>query len=238
MNPRRLLLVGSAAAAAVIAFWLHHLAAHPQRQPLSAPAPPPPPPSAASAARLPECPDTPDANPLGGPCVPRALRNAPPDPGPDNDKTLAGIDSNRNGVRDDIERYIAANYGDSPQKVAYLMQYAREYLPFVSRAMNSPADALAQSARLSRANACAARLIGPAGRAMTFAELRRFDEWLNAARDMEIQHLNTPDRLARFVQNEKLLAGHGLTLEDWKSVQTACDFPAVDLSAQPQGEKR
>jgi hypothetical protein len=188
--------------------------------------------------QLPECPEALGANPMGGPCIPRALRNAPPDPGPENDKTLAGIDSNGNGVRDDVERYIVANYAESPAKVAFLLQYAREVLPFVSTTMNSPAVALAQSARLSRANACAARLIGPGDRAMTTAELRRFDEWLDAAKNVEIQHLNTTDRLAQFIKNEKLLAGHGLTLENWNSVQTACDFPAIDRSAQPQGEKQ
>lgn len=198
-------------------------------------------PTAASVphqVRVPECPEALGANPMGGPCIPRALRNAPPEPGPENDKTLAGIDSNGNGVRDDIERYIAANYGDSPQKVAYLMQYAKALAPFVSGTLNSSADALERSAYLSRTNACAARLISPAGRAMTTAELRRFDEWLDAARDVEVQHLNTADRLAQFIKNERLLAGQGLTLENWNSVQTACDFPAVDRSAQPQGEKQ
>jgi hypothetical protein len=32
----------------------------------------------------------------------------PPDPGPENDNTLAGIDSDGDGVRDDIERHIAS----------------------------------------------------------------------------------------------------------------------------------
>ena len=34
----------------------------------------------------------------------------PPDPGPAGMATLAGIDSNNNGVRDDVERYIALTY--------------------------------------------------------------------------------------------------------------------------------
>jgi hypothetical protein len=188
--------------------------------------------------QLPECPEALGANPMGGPCIPRALRNAPPDPGPENDKTLAGIDSNGNGVRDDIERYIAANYGDSPQKVAFLMQYAREVLPFVSTTMNSSAVALAQSARLSRASACGALLIGPSSRPFTTSEMQTLNAWFDAAKQVEIEHLNTADRLAQFIKNERLLAGQGLTLENWNSVQTACDFLAVDRSAQPQGERQ
>lgn len=209
-------------------------------------APPPqagqaPSPVAASVphpVRVPECPEALGANPMGGPCIPRALRNAPPDPGPENDKTLAGIDSNSNGVRDDIERYIAANYGDSPQKMAYLLQYAKELRPFVSTAMNSPAEALAQSARLSRTNACGALLIGPHGRPFTTSEMQTLNAWFDAAKQVEIEYLNTTDRLAQFIKNDRLLAGQGLTLENWNSVQTACDFVAVEGSAQPQGEKQ
>ncbi|AXA90088.1 hypothetical protein [Massilia sp. YMA4] len=37
----------------------------------------------------------------------------PPDPGDAGRATLAGIDSNANGVRDDLERHIARHFGDS-----------------------------------------------------------------------------------------------------------------------------
>lgn len=39
-----------------------------------------------------------------------AQANLPPDPGPAGMATLAGVDSNGNAVRDDIERYIALTY--------------------------------------------------------------------------------------------------------------------------------
>lgn len=238
MRRSRLFLTITCAAAllAVVAFGVFFRApegSQPNDEQAAAPGISP----AMSRAQVPECSEALGANPLGGLCIPRALRGAPPDPGPDNDKTLAGIDSNGNGVRDDIERYIAANHGESSQKVAYLMQYARAVAPFVRERMNSPAEALKHSAHLSRTNACAARLIGPADRAMTPAELRRFDEWLDAAQAVEIQHLNTADRLARFIENERMLSGQGLTLENWNSAQAACDFPAADRSAQPTGEK-
>lgn len=48
----------------------------------------------------------------------------PPDPGPAGKATLAGIDSNGNGVRDDVERYIAINHQDSAKVRAALMQFA------------------------------------------------------------------------------------------------------------------
>ena len=48
----------------------------------------------------------------------------PPDPGPDNDKTVSGIDSNNNGIRDDVERWIAHAYPTSAKMRAAASQVA------------------------------------------------------------------------------------------------------------------
>ncbi|MFA6396060.1 MAG: hypothetical protein WCW84_08835 [Sulfurimonas sp.] len=42
----------------------------------------------------------------------------------ENSKTIAGIDSNTNGVRDDVEIYIYSNYS-KPEEQKALMQYAK-----------------------------------------------------------------------------------------------------------------
>lgn len=42
----------------------------------------------------------------------------PPDPGDSANATVAGIDTDSNGVRDDLDRYIAQTYGDNPTKYA------------------------------------------------------------------------------------------------------------------------
>lgn len=56
----------------------------------------------------------------------QALVNAlPPDPGEAGKQTLEGIDSDRDGVRDDVQRYIVLNYLDSAKTRAALMQYAK-----------------------------------------------------------------------------------------------------------------
>ena len=51
----------------------------------------------------------------------------PPEPPPElNNLTLAGIDANQNGVRDDVERVIAKQFGgttDYPLVIAYAKQY-------------------------------------------------------------------------------------------------------------------
>lgn len=51
-------------------------------------------------------------------------KNLPPDPGAEADKTIAGIDANRNGIRDDVELAIFKEYPDSAKTRAVLLQYA------------------------------------------------------------------------------------------------------------------
>ena len=50
----------------------------------------------------------------------------PPDPGEEGKKTLLGIDSNDNGVRDDVEIWVYTSY-EKPIERAVLMQNARAY---------------------------------------------------------------------------------------------------------------
>jgi hypothetical protein len=49
----------------------------------------------------------------------------PPDPGEAGKATLEGIDSDNDGVRDDIQRYIALTYPDSEKTRAVLIQFAK-----------------------------------------------------------------------------------------------------------------
>lgn len=50
--------------------------------------------------------------------------NLPPDPGAGANKTVAGIDANENGIRDDVELAIFKEYPDSAKTRAVLLQYA------------------------------------------------------------------------------------------------------------------
>src|SRR3989344_8373552 len=51
-------------------------------------------------------------------------KNLPPPPGADADKTVQGIDANRNNIRDDVELAIFKEYPDSAKTRAVLLQYA------------------------------------------------------------------------------------------------------------------
>lgn len=49
----------------------------------------------------------------------------PPDPGENGKLTLAGVDADADGLRDDIQRYIAISHPDSAKERAALTQYAK-----------------------------------------------------------------------------------------------------------------
>ena len=51
-------------------------------------------------------------------------KNLPPDPGAEADKTIAGVDANNNGIRDDVELAIFKAYPNSAKTRAALLQYA------------------------------------------------------------------------------------------------------------------
>lgn len=50
--------------------------------------------------------------------------NLPKDPGAEADKTVSGIDANKNGIRDDVEVAIFKEYPNSAKTRAVLLQYA------------------------------------------------------------------------------------------------------------------
>ena len=51
-------------------------------------------------------------------------KNLPPDPGATADATIAGVDANNNGIRDDVELAIFKAYPNSAKTRAVLLQYA------------------------------------------------------------------------------------------------------------------
>src|SRR5687768_1528267 len=63
-----------------------------------------------------------------GECVPqRLLDKLPSHPGRGGEDTLAGVDADGDGVRDDVQRFIVENYGYSERGVGALNNLARSY---------------------------------------------------------------------------------------------------------------
>ena len=62
----------------------------------------------------------------------------PPDPGEAGKQTLAGIDSDNDGVRDDVQRYIAETYAHSLKQRAVLTQSAMTWQKIVDDGEDKP----------------------------------------------------------------------------------------------------
>ena len=60
----------------------------------------------------------------------------PPDPGEAGKVTLEGVDSDNDGVRDDIQRYIAINYPESINANKALTGLAKVYQDFIINSNN------------------------------------------------------------------------------------------------------
>lgn len=58
-------------------------------------------------------------------CIPQHLANLPTDPGKAGMDTLEGIDSDKDGLRDDVQRFITLNYGHSERAVQALRAVAK-----------------------------------------------------------------------------------------------------------------
>jgi len=62
----------------------------------------------------------------GGGVSPVSGRTLPPEPDPAvNKATIAGVDSNNDGLRDDVERWLDEKYGGDKKKLSGVRKYAR-----------------------------------------------------------------------------------------------------------------
>lgn len=87
--------------------------------------------------------------------------NLPPDPGEEADKTVAGVDANYNGIRDDVELAIFQKYPNSAKTRAVLLQYALALqMEFIQPIVNT-IIATEVITELSRADTCVADILVP-----------------------------------------------------------------------------
>lgn len=121
-------------------------------------------------------------------------KNLPPDPGAEADKTVAGIDANKNGIRDDVELAIFKEYPDSAKTRAALLQYALALqMEVVQKIVNK--DTVTEVAtEQSRADTCLADTLVPRKTpesARDDIEMGKIDIFINF---IENKQLNTEQR--------------------------------------------
>lgn len=133
--------------------------------------------------------------------------NLPPDPGAAGEATLEGIDSDNNGVRDDVQRWIVMNYPNSEKTRAALTQMVSSMQQFLLDAVD-PVKSYANAVQQDRDIECLV-YVQPSG----FYEI-----------DVEFQavFLNTYLRSKTWLQADKHLSGKAFPSHSNK--KQGCNF--------------
>jgi hypothetical protein len=133
----------------------------------------------------------------------------PPDPGEAGKQTLLGIDSDGDGVRDDVQRYIALTYPDEPKVRAALTQFANQYQGLLPQADDRDA-AYNHAVKLMRHLDC---LVGIKG-----------EDFIKISPALRAVILNTRQRSLAYIKFSDNLGGQQITSTPLKEWKTACAF--------------
>jgi len=140
----------------------------------------------------------------------------PPEPDPqENNATLAGIDSNNNGVRDDVERWIYHEYKDKhPVYIDVAMQQARAWQKIMTSHVS---DAKQTTKFMENATSCEAYY-------KTYAD--EFNEPLLIRDDIQLKwlFLKLETRKKKYIAYDKALSGGVYTVPWSWELKSKCDF--------------
>ena len=133
----------------------------------------------------------------------------PPDPGEAGKVTLEGIDSDGDGLRDDVQRYIALTYPDSLKTRAALRQFA---LTLNKTTLESPDEesALRNTELEARASECLWYI--HAEQSIQMSDL------------LMAEYLNTLDRSRAYLEYNSKLGGNVFKGRDFDEYRSSCTF--------------
>lgn len=135
-----------------------------------------------------------------------------PMPNPkENNKTVAGIDSDNNGIRDDIQRWINEKYADKPRtKMAVKQMASGMHLDLIST--SDKAQSIIAGQKVLNDSSCLAYIVG-------------IEEEIKIGRELETKLLNTRDRHYADIKSNANFSGQAIPVpykdEDMKS---SCSF--------------
>ena len=157
--------------------------------------------------------------PTGADCIPQHMANLPPDPGEAGKATIEGIDADKDGVRDDVQRYIVENWSHSERAMQALFLVAKGRQQHVSLG-----DSLGKEEtrklwpEIERISDCSTSIETP--------DMLR----LSAIEQVRVRVLNTPERYLRAKEFDLQFAQGAFLLGAPKTPVEACGF---DPSALP-----
>ena len=138
----------------------------------------------------------------------------PPDPGEAGKATLAGIDSDNDGVRDDVQRYIVVTYPSSAKTHEALFQTAKAQQQLVIESTNR--EASINNSYLSAAALDCLRYVRPNDRTAVFNALRAVV-------------LNTTERSRAYLKADGHLGGQGYYVTPLDQRKQRCTFNPDEL---------
>ncbi|KKR53825.1 MAG: hypothetical protein UT90_C0004G0010 [Parcubacteria group bacterium GW2011_GWA1_40_21] len=115
-------------------------------------------------------------------------KNLPPDPGAEADKTVAGIDANQNGIRDDVELAIFKEYPNSAKTRAVLLQYALALQMEAVQMVVNGGTVTEVATEQSRADTCLADTLVPRKTpesSREYSDIEKIDIFINFLEDKQ-----------------------------------------------------
>ena len=149
--------------------------------------------------------------------------NLPPDPGALANQTIAGIDANQNGIRDDVELAIFKEYPDSAKTRAVLLQYALALQMEFTQPIVNTITATEVIREDDRASSCVADVLVPRESpesSRSNADMKKIDVFINFIQKLQINTKERNQAQADFYEN----------LRSYNSLDTVCDIDYSTLS--------
>jgi len=140
--------------------------------------------------------------------------NLPPSPGDLADATVAGLDANANGIRDDVELAIFEKYPDSAKKRAVSLQYAKALQMEFTQPFLNTEIVVAVIQEIGRADACLADELVPRKNPesfRTYPDLEKINSYIDF---IELVQINNSNRID-FDNNFYELTGSYSSLENY-----------------------
>ena len=138
----------------------------------------------------------------------------PPDPGEEGKQTLEGVDSDNDGVRDDIQRYIILTYPNSAKVREALFQYAKSLQTSILES-ESEERSLENAQNNDLALICLRTMVDSAGQKRG---------------EMRAEFLNTEERLEAFLVYSDHSGGKVFSIP-FHLGETACDFDVSEMES-------
>ena len=134
-----------------------------------------------------------------------------------NNATLLGIDSNNNGVRDDVERYIIQTYKDEKIAIEIGFQVARAY----NAVIEEPSNAEEVDKVLTKAQDCASYFEDDADE---FGDPILLDTDIVTSKKFKSIQLNTEVRIRAYLEYNRNLSGGVFSLTPTNKLKEQCTF--------------